>query len=186
MPRPRSFDMETVLTGAMHAFRKHGYEAVSIRDLEAATGLAAGSLYNAFGGKRALFDAASAHYNIAIVRRRIADHAPEGSGLGGLKALFLSVLAEPDGTTDGCLITNSAVEFGDRVLPDFVREGWALLEDAFADRLGGGAARRPQAVALLAFYQGLLVLVRAGFDPIALEGAINAHFDRLEKSYECQ
>ena len=35
-----------------------------------------------------------------------------GAGIEGLRRLFLSLLREPDGGSSGCLITNSAVEFG--------------------------------------------------------------------------
>ena len=50
MGRPRSFDENAALTGAMEVFRRKGYVAVSIRDLEEATGLKAGSIYNSYGG----------------------------------------------------------------------------------------------------------------------------------------
>jgi len=160
----------------MHAFRRKGFAATSVRDLEAATGLTSGSLYNSYGDKRGLFAAASAHYNRSVLARRMWEHAPAEAGLSGLRSLFLSLLQEPDGGASGCLITNSAIEFGDSGVPDFVPEGLGVLRETFAARLGNAAA----AVELLALYQGILVLVRAGYDRRDLEVMIDDVFDSLE------
>src|SRR6185437_4742440 len=83
MGRSREYDETAVLAGAMHAFRRHGYGGVSVRDLEQATGLKAGSIYNSYRDKAGLFTAAFGHYNQAVLGRRIAEHAPEAAGLTG-------------------------------------------------------------------------------------------------------
>jgi TetR/AcrR family transcriptional regulator, transcriptional repressor for nem operon len=62
MARPREFDEGTVLDAAVLCFWKQGYEATSVRDLVAQTGITAASLYNAFGDKRALYQKALDHY----------------------------------------------------------------------------------------------------------------------------
>lgn len=182
MARPRTFDEDRLLTGAMHVFRRQGFAASSVRDLEEATGVTSGSLYNTYRDKRGLFEAACAHYNRAVLARRIDVLAPRGAGIEGLRRLFLSLLREPDGGSSGCLITNSAVEFGCKDRPDFVTDGFAVLRDCFADCLSGNDA---EAVALLALYQGTLVLVRAGYDKAALEAMITDHFETLEKHHGC-
>lgn len=189
MGRSREYDEEAVLTGAMQAFRRKGYLAASIKDLEEATGLKAGSIYNSYGDKAGLLAAAFAEYNRTVLRGRLAEHAPEAAGLAGLRDLFLSLLHEPNGETFGCLITNAAVEFGaDAVRPEGVDEGLQILSDAFADRLESvrrvGLLRRgvepvTAAAKLLALYQGVLVLIRAGWDKAALEAVINAEFEQL-------
>ena len=53
--RPRKFDHDVVLDMVMKAFWQHGYEGTSINLIESKTGLAAPSLYAAFGNKRQLF-----------------------------------------------------------------------------------------------------------------------------------
>lgn len=53
--RPREFDRDAALETAMRLFWRHGYEGVSFQQLTAAMGLAAPSLYAAFGNKRALY-----------------------------------------------------------------------------------------------------------------------------------
>lgn len=56
MARPRNFDEDTVLAQAAEIFARMGYNAASIDELLAATGLQRGSLYKAFGSKRNLFE----------------------------------------------------------------------------------------------------------------------------------
>nr|WP_245278001.1 TetR/AcrR family transcriptional regulator [Rhizobium leguminosarum] len=190
MGRTREFDEAAVLTGAMHIFRKHGYQAASIRDLEEATGLKGGSIYHSFGDKAGLFDAAFGHYNRTVLEGRIERFAPPGSGLDGLRELFLSLLHEPDDGSLGCLITNMAVEFGGggKSHPR-VEAALGLLRTTFRLRLSelstfardaDGARADRTAIRLLAFYQGLLVLIRGGEDKAGLRQAIEDEFNQLE------
>lgn len=60
--RPRGFDREAALATAMELFWRHGYEGVSVADLTAAVGVAAPSLYAAFGSKAALYREALDRY----------------------------------------------------------------------------------------------------------------------------
>src|SRR5258708_38957445 len=55
MARPGEFDETAVLDAAAQCFWAHGYEATSIRDLIAKTGVTGATLYNAFGDQRALY-----------------------------------------------------------------------------------------------------------------------------------
>ncbi|XKM40505.1 TetR/AcrR family transcriptional regulator [Rhizobium ruizarguesonis] len=190
MGRTREFDEEAVLKGAMHIFRKHGYQGASIRDLEEATGLKGGSIYHAFGDKAGLFDAAFGHYNRTVLEGRIERFAPPGSGLQGLRELFLSLLHEPDNGSLGCLITNMAVEFGGGADPHpRVEAALGLLRTTFRLRLteasifardADGTKANRTAIRLLAFYQGLLVLIRGGEDKAGLQQAIEDEFNQLE------
>ena len=193
MVRPRTYDEAEVLTGAMRAFRREGYFGISIPQLEAATGLSSGSIYNSFGDKQGLFLAAFEHYLEAVLGRRIAQFARPEAGLAGLRQLFLSMLREPNGETFGCLITNSAIEFGTKgdVVENAVLGGLRILQQLFAKRLSAarisGRLRdsvdpKDAAVKLLALYQGVLVLVRGGYELKAIKRAIDHEFDRLEKA----
>jgi TetR/AcrR family transcriptional repressor of nem operon len=189
MGRPRGFDEDAALNGAMEVFRRKGYVAVSIRDLEEATGLKAGSIYNSYGDKAGIFTAAMTHYNRVVLDARLTEHAPERAGLAGLRSLFISLLHEPNGTSFGCLITNSAVEFGGNApVPDGVDAGLRKLGETFEMRLRSaqrtGELRRDlkpalAATRLIALYQGVLVLVRAGWDKSALERMIKEEFKHL-------
>jgi TetR/AcrR family transcriptional regulator, transcriptional repressor for nem operon len=189
MARTREYDEEAILTAAMHAFRKHGYGGNSIKDLEVATGLTSGSIYNSFGDKSGLFAAALTHYNLSVLTGRIATHAPKERGLEGLKTLFLTLLAEPDGGSYGCLITNTAIEFGGGdALPQPTYDGLRILAEMFSERLSDAKAAgqlppgiEPEIAAqkLLALYQGVLVLVRAVYDHKVLTRMIEAEFQTL-------
>jgi TetR/AcrR family transcriptional repressor of nem operon len=191
MVRMRSYDEGQVLAGAMHAFRREGYSRISIPQLEAATGLSSGSIYNSYGDKRGLFLAAFEHYLLAVVERRLWQFARPEQGLEGLRRLFLTLLREPNDETFGCLITNSAIEFGadDEVMTSLLRKGFDTLESAFADRLAAaksagtlrdGIDPGAAALKLLALYQGVLVLVRGKYNLKRIRRAITLEFDNLE------
>ena len=191
MMRPRSFDEAEVLSGAMNAFRRAGYAGLSIPELEAATGLSSGSIYNSFGDKRGIFLACFEHYLQVVLGGRMAQFARPEAGLSGLRKLFLTLLREPGGESFGCLITNSAIEFGAHgdVAASAVARGFEMLERLFAERLSQtksvGSLRgdfdvRAGAVRLLVLYQGVLVLVRGGFEPNKIKAAIRQEFDHLE------
>lgn len=55
MAGAKQFDPAAALAAAMEVFHRRGYAATSMHDLEEATGLGRGSIYNAFGDKHALF-----------------------------------------------------------------------------------------------------------------------------------
>lgn len=111
MARHKAFDPETAILAVMRVFWAKGYEAASITDLEAATGIARTSLYNAFGDKDAIFDAALARYH-ALAQAQIAD-ALDGKDLDAIAQLF-SGLAEPHDLEAsgnfGCLMVNTVLD----------------------------------------------------------------------------
>lgn len=61
--RPRTFDRDDALETALAAFWERGFDGVSIADLSDAIGVAAPSLYAAFGDKGSLFEEAAARYS---------------------------------------------------------------------------------------------------------------------------
>lgn len=67
MARTMSFNRQDAITGARTLFWHRGYDSSSTGDLEAATGLSRSSIYNTFGSKRGLFDAAVQSYLDEIV-----------------------------------------------------------------------------------------------------------------------
>lgn len=112
MGRPRSFDDDVVISRAMEAFWTHGYASTSPAQLAEATGIAKGSLYNAFVSKRELFDRCLDRYH-----EQIAELAKDLLGQPGttrecmgaaLRAVVDSDLAQSP--SRGCLIGNTAVE----------------------------------------------------------------------------
>jgi AcrR family transcriptional regulator len=62
MARPRTFDEEQALEGAMRLFWSSGYDATSTEELCEATGLRRSSIYNTFRSKHELFVQALSRY----------------------------------------------------------------------------------------------------------------------------
>jgi TetR/AcrR family transcriptional repressor of nem operon len=187
MARTRSFDEGDVLCGAMHAFRRDGYAGVSIRQLEKATGLTSGSLYNAYGDKDGLYRAALTHYVDSFVSDRIKAHAGDQATLDDLQEYFLSLLREPLADGYGCLVTNAAVEFGSvgSIASEAVGRGLGLLASgvrAVLSREIGPDRAKLAADHLLLIAQGILVLARAGYTDTNIEAVVRAEFDRLRET----
>ena len=187
MARPRSFDTDQVLSAAMHRFRQQGYERVSIKDLEQATGLTSGSLYNSYGSKDGLFRAALDHYVETVVKGRIAAFAGLDATLDDLEELFLSIWEMPQADGFGCLVTNSAVEFGPNA-PAFAADKVAAGLDIAADGIRSVLTRelgpdmgQSEAAHLALVYHGVLVLSRSGALTDGHRDAIRADFQRLRQ-----
>ena len=111
MARPREFDEGAVLDAAALCFWKQGYEATSVRDLVAHSGITAASLYNAFGDKRALYQRALDHY----VEASIADRIRRCEVLPPLKAIeefFAEIVKRSlnDRDRKGCMLVNAALD----------------------------------------------------------------------------
>jgi TetR/AcrR family transcriptional repressor of nem operon len=110
--RPRTFDDEVVLSRAMEAFWTNGYASTSPAQLAEATGIAKGSLYNAFTSKRELFEQCLDlyHQQVGELARGLLVHP--GTTRECLDAALRSVVdsdvAQP--RRRGCLIGNTAVE----------------------------------------------------------------------------
>ena len=61
--RTKDFEPDEVADAAMQVFWRRGYAATSVQDLVDGTGLGRGSLYNAFGSKQGLYEAALRRYH---------------------------------------------------------------------------------------------------------------------------
>jgi TetR/AcrR family transcriptional regulator, transcriptional repressor for nem operon len=189
MARPREFDEELVLTAAMHAFRRAGFAHISVTDLEAATGLRTSSLYNAFGDKAGLFRSALDHYVTTLVAPRLTAYAGEKATLDDLEQLFLTLFSAPFDDGYGCLVVNSAAEFGsaDSIASDGVRLGLGLVYRHLLDVVSrelGSADAEATAARLMLVYQGLLVLSRAGLLTNDHQDAIRQEFNTLRQEKE--
>ncbi len=107
--RPREFDEEAALEAAMDAFWTKGFEATSMADLCACTGLHKGSLYQAFGDKHQLFMDALQHYSNTEFREVAAVAFTSDSPLQNIRSA-VDKITEDAGQEKGCLVINSLVE----------------------------------------------------------------------------
>ena len=111
MPKAVTFDQEGVLTAAMKTFWRHGYAATSMKDLEAATGLTTGSIYNSFHGKDELFAMALSHYVDRVVARRIDKYLNADNAREGLEDFYRETIENaPRLSGWGCFLVNTHVE----------------------------------------------------------------------------
>ncbi len=182
MARPREFDVDTALERAMQAFWSKGYEATSLDDLCAATGLGRSSLYAAFGGKRELLHRSLDRYEEQGVAR-IAAALSRPGGIRQSVAAFLDefierIVAGPG--RRGCFIGNCAAELArlDRATAARVRHSLARIEATFREALARAQAHGEIAASadvgalarfLVAGVQGLRLVGKANPDRAALE-----------------
>jgi TetR/AcrR family transcriptional repressor of nem operon len=143
----KQFDHGTVVDRAMMLFWRKGYGRTSIQDLENATRLRRGSLYNAFGDKQGLFVAALKRYETTVSQERIKQLSNPNPhrAIEGFLEILVTQMSEPS-RPRGCLHTNTSLEFPnapDQVLR-IIAERTAGIEGAIY-----GVLRRAQAEGLL-------------------------------------
>lgn len=132
--RPRAFDPDEALQGALECFWSQGYEATSMADLLRHTGLSKSSLYETFGSKHALFERCLERYRedrAALMSQRL--DAAE-SGIGFIRHMLEAAAAESgDPRARGCLVMNTATEFAQRdpQVARLVGEGIAAFTAVF-------------------------------------------------------
>ena len=174
MPRPRTYERDCVVIAARDLFWQRGYEATSISDLERQTGLNRSSLYQEFGSKHELLDAALTRYADDIVATLLADLSKPDAGLDAIAALFLRLARLFRTATrpaqSGCLLVNTIAELAtrdDRVLPaaaayrDRLRSSFrAALESASERGEVDAASVQPRADLLAATLMGVWLTVR--------------------------
>ena len=113
--RPKEFEREVALKGAMETFWKQGYEATSVSDLVEATGINRGSMYDTFGSKYDLYLEALREYaeNSTDQLSQILN-SDRGSGLENLRSFFdyIEEKLYSGEVCLGCMVLNAAVELG--------------------------------------------------------------------------
>ena len=183
--RPREFDEETALAKILEVFWVKGFEGASLSDLVAATGLKKGSLYAAFGDKRAMYLKALALYDRTAIDGAVqlltAAGTPQKRIGQFLQSAIDAVAVEKD--RRGCFLCNASVDQAvlDRQTENAVKASLGRLATALDTALSGLPAgttdsKRHRAAAqhLLSVYFGLRVLAKAGHPVKALKDAKKA------------
>lgn len=178
----KQFDESAVMQSALDLFWRKGLVATSMLDLAEATGVQRGSLYNAYGGKDAIFLIAFEAYAeryLGIVRAALDKPDPQAA----LTAFFDAVIANMSSGSPapGCLTTRTAIEAAGPAVQARVQQ-WldeieatirkALAAPGFAGRL----ALPPKAAAqlLVTFTRGLAVMERVHHDTRRLRATATA------------
>ncbi len=185
MARPQEFETTEVLRNAMYVFWSKGYEAASLADILAATGLSKSSLYATFGDKRQLFLAAFHAYRQGRMQFLQQTLNNSGPARQSIETFFRQGVAHSQDETRvcGCMTANEAVELAphDADIQRLVDEDFQAIEDAFRSAIARGQSdgsianrQEPHILAhfLLVGLQGLQVMARAKSDRSRLEDAV--------------
>jgi TetR/AcrR family transcriptional regulator, transcriptional repressor for nem operon len=115
MARPKEFDQERALHGAISIFSQKGFAATSTDDLMRAMDVGRQSMYDTFGDKRTLFLKALEVYVTEKVRSINVELQTPGSPLASIRRALVHFAERRDlSSTDGCMGINAICEFGMR------------------------------------------------------------------------
>ena len=194
MARPREFDRDEVLEKAMQVFWARGYERTTVQTLVDAMGINRGSLYDTFGDKDALYQAALEHYCAHQAGRTLARMEAGADSPKGAIAGYLHSVAEAAAGAGrrGCFISNTIAEFGptNGAIAATARAGVARTESAFlrlielaqdAGEIGRDRDARALARYLTSSLNGLRMMARAGADRSALDDILSVILATLDR-----
>jgi len=196
MARLKEFDEDSALDAAVDCFWSRGYEATSVRDLAREMGIGGASLYNTFGGKRALFERVLERYANRSTRERIArleaGHRPREA----IRAFLAEVIDRSlkDRDCKGCLLVNSALDVAPhdaelgRVVTGYLEEIRAFFRRNVEAAIEAGETPRGTdaenlSIHLLGVLMGMRVLSRTGARRRTLEAVVQPALDLLGRPH---
>src|SRR5262249_46346007 len=139
MSRAREFDDDAVLDRAGELFWRLGYDVASVQDLESATGLGRGSLYNAFGDKEGLFLAALDRY-VDKYGAAPFKHLSGRDVAAGMRRMLDAIIARMSDPANprGCLLANTSLALGtgSRRIDDRVASKLRAIEVVLEEAIG--------------------------------------------------
>ena len=174
MPRPKEFDREIALKGAIQVFCDRGFEGTSTDELLQAMGISRQSMYDTFGDKRALYLEALRRYSAERVAMQIRILSAGASALKGLEAaLNAAAIAGSQEASSGCMGIGAISEFGrsDHEIASRIDTAERTLRSALQHRIDDGKSRgeisaevETQAAAefLMATFSGIKLAARGG------------------------
>ncbi|MEM8652643.1 MAG: TetR/AcrR family transcriptional regulator [Pseudomonadota bacterium] len=187
MARPREFNVDKALEGAMGVFWEHGYEQASLPDLLSGMGITRGSLYKAFTDKRTLFLTILERYDTMAVQPAVEVLTNEevSEGMQRIEKLFHSILEiQNKGDNRGCLLCSAAAGPAnyDKEIGKVVTKLLEKMKTGFAAALLASNAKKQLpakkieslADMLVTNYVGLKILVRSHASNGMLKSSVNA------------
>lgn len=137
--RKKNYDEREVVEKAMNLFWKNTYESTSMQMLEKEMGINKFSIYASFGNKHGLFLASLAYYK-EKVGAIIKKFASGTNGVQDIKQFFIDsvTILDPDGSRNGCLITNTYNEFAaseDAVIQEEMNSFMTTIKELFIEKL---------------------------------------------------
>lgn len=189
--RPRTFDEEEVLEAALELFWRQGFQRTTTRDLERTLGLSQSSLYNAFGSKYELFEAALDRYEQKTTTLLLEPLGEAEDGLAAADRFFvdLATWVTNEGRR-GCMLINMMAEDGG-LSPEIrertqryrrrVRDGlWGALRRAALRGEVAGDGLETKADLLLGLVLGLNIAARGGASRGEQQRLVQSARDQIE------
>jgi AcrR family transcriptional regulator len=169
--RPREFDEDQAMAKIMDVFWEKGFEGTSMSDLETATELRKGSLYAAFGDKRAMYRKSLELYDRTAIDESVrvltGIEAPDRRIGKFLQAPIDAMAVAND--RRGCFICNASIDQAvvdpetQRLVNGSLERLGRVLEKVLSELSAiENTRRRAVAQHLLSVYFGLRVLAKAG------------------------
>ena len=193
MGRNKTYDRDVLIGKAMELFRDHGFAGTSTLMLVEGLGVNRYSMYAEFGSKQALFYASLKRYDEEVVERNFGPLEAPRAGIAEVRALldFFRAAGEGPASGRGCLLCNTAVEFGpaDPSGAGFVQGYFERLSKAFYAALHNAHSQgellrsvdpREEANFFTASVLGLFVMLRAKAPPTVIESAARVAIEHLE------
>jgi TetR/AcrR family transcriptional repressor of nem operon len=186
MARTRGFDEDQIVKAVLEEFRDTGYAATSLDDIMRASGLGKGSIYAAFGSKRALFLRAFTMYcsDVSEGLGAALRGADDTAHLRLVAALRSSTESPDTALRRACFLARTTAELAprDEEVASRARATFTVLADALT-----GCVRQSQAAGhldpekdpvavgwfLLSVLRGNEALGEARVDPAVLRDAVD-------------
>jgi TetR/AcrR family transcriptional regulator, transcriptional repressor for nem operon len=195
MPRPRSFDTDAVIEQLCDYFWEHGYSATSLDDLAKQLGIKRGSLFNAFGSKEVLFNAAFERYD----RKIRAAFETTDRGIPAIAHYFHNAIeiATTKGMGRGCFLVNllMSAEIPTPELQQAIDLDVIFIKNFFQTHLeyAQTEGQLPPTISILAGIDalfgamiGVFALARLRATPVMIQASINNNFRGLFGTQHCK
>jgi TetR/AcrR family transcriptional repressor of nem operon len=192
MARPRTFDIDEAVDGAMLIFWEKGYAGTSLADLLDATELSKSSLYETFGSKRDLFLRTIDHFRttrLATVGSILNGQPTAGAGIRKLLTMQ-GEHSRPTNSRQGCYLGKCAVDCapGDTHVTKRVDAGVSGIRALFTREVERGQAAgeistktnaATTGAALTATFYGIQVMSSAGASRPMIARTIESVLDSI-------
>ena len=192
MGRRKGYDRDKLLSMAMEVFRDKGFAGASAETLVASLGVNRYSIYAEFGSKQTLFEEALERYDQESVANNFGPLEAPVAGLDEIYELlrFFGSASNSPAWGRGCLLCNTAVEFGpsDPTGDGFIQRYFERLSSAFRNALGNAVDQGQlaksvnpgvEASFLTSSVLGMFVMLRAKAPELTIKFAAQAAIDHL-------
>ena len=144
MGRKKTLSKDELLLKAMNVFREQGFAGTTADMLVERIGVSRYSLYADFGNLQSLFDEALKRYNDEVIDLRFGPLERPEAGLDEIRSLldFYGKAGVGPAAGKGCLLCNTAVEFGpeDPTGSGAIKRYFRRLSGAFQNALANAKA----------------------------------------------